>query len=97
LPKQPFIDRNASAFVARIELSGLAAEILQDGAGFENRDRPPAWARRIDNGWNAIVWRDRQNAGANCSPLEMSTGRTTYGSPHSSSMIEIFQPFGVGQ
>jgi hypothetical protein len=38
-----------------------------------------------------------KNPGANCSPFEMSTGRTTYGSPHSSSMIEIFQPFGVGQ
>jgi hypothetical protein len=38
-----------------------------------------------------------RNLGSNCSPLEISTGCTTYGSPHSSSMMEIFQPFGVGQ
>jgi hypothetical protein len=38
-----------------------------------------------------------RNSGVNCSPLEMSTARMLYGSPHSSSMIEIFQPFGVGQ
>jgi hypothetical protein len=38
-----------------------------------------------------------KNAGANCSPLPMLTGMKLYGSPHSSSMMEIFQPFGVGQ
>jgi hypothetical protein len=38
-----------------------------------------------------------RNAGSNCSPLEMSTGTSVYGSAHSSSMIVIFQPLGVGQ
>ena len=38
-----------------------------------------------------------RNAGENCSPRPMFTGFTLYGRPHSSSMMEIFQPFGVGQ
>ena len=38
-----------------------------------------------------------KNSGLNCSPLAMFTGTTLYASPHSSSMIVIFQPFGVGQ
>jgi hypothetical protein len=38
-----------------------------------------------------------RNSGANCSPAAMLTGLTRYGRPHSSSMIEIFQPLGVGQ
>ena len=38
-----------------------------------------------------------RNCGLNCSPLDMSTGITVYGRPHSSSMIVIFQPLGVGQ
>jgi len=39
LPEQPLVDFDATALVARIELSGLAAEILQDGAGLEDRYR----------------------------------------------------------
>ena len=38
-----------------------------------------------------------RNAGENCSPRPMFTGFTVYGRPHSSSMMLIFQPFGVGQ
>ena len=38
-----------------------------------------------------------RNSGVNCSPLPMFTGTSRHGRPHSSSMIEIFQPFGVGQ
>ena len=48
------------ALVARIKFSGLAAEILQDGAGLEHRDRPPARAVRIDDRRNAVVRRNRQ-------------------------------------
>ena len=38
-----------------------------------------------------------RKSGLNCSPFEMFTGFKTYGRPHSSSMIEILKPFGVGQ
>ncbi len=38
-----------------------------------------------------------RKSGLNCSPLEMFTGISLYGRPHSSSMIEILKPFGVGQ
>jgi hypothetical protein len=38
-----------------------------------------------------------RNSALNWSPLLMLTKRTLYGSPHSSSMIAILKPFGVGQ
>ena len=38
-----------------------------------------------------------RKSGLNCSPVPMFTGMILYGRPHSSSMMEIFQPFGVGQ
>ena len=38
-----------------------------------------------------------RNSGLNCSPLAMLTGIMRYGSRHSSSMMEILKPFGVGQ
>ena len=38
-----------------------------------------------------------RNSGLNCSPVPMFTGTSLYARPHSSSMMEIFQPFGVGQ
>ena len=39
----------------------------------------------------------RRNSGENCSPRPMLSGFTVNGRPSSSSAIEIFQPFGVGQ
>ncbi len=38
-----------------------------------------------------------RNSGAVWAPLPMLTGIIRYGRPHSSSMIEAFQPFGVVQ
>src|ERR687891_1384429 len=38
-----------------------------------------------------------RNAGSNCSPRMMLTYLTSYGRPHSSSMIVILWPLGVGQ
>ena len=38
-----------------------------------------------------------RNAGSNCSPAEMFTGRTVYGNPVSSRNIVILCPFGVVQ
>ena len=66
LPVQPLLDGDARALFTRIKFSALAAEILQDGAGFERRDMRLFGER--------IMFR---NSGANCSPFEMSTGRTT--------------------
>src|SRR5450756_2117355 len=48
LPEQPLLHLDACALVARIELAGLAAEILQDCAGLEDRDRPPSRPGGID-------------------------------------------------
>ena len=39
----------------------------------------------------------RRKSALNCSPPPMSTGMVWYARPHSSSMMEAFQPFGVGQ
>ena len=38
-----------------------------------------------------------RKSGLNCSPLRNIHRDHVYGSPHSSSMIEILKPFGVGQ
>jgi hypothetical protein len=77
LPEQPFVDGDTCALVARIELAGLAAEILQNGAGFEDRiGRPPGpFGSRMAGirSFGEIA----KNCGENCSPFEMSTGRTT--------------------
>src|SRR5581483_7554969 len=58
LPKQPLIDLYARPLIARIKLAGLAAEILQDGAGFEDGDRPAVRACMIDDCRHPIVRRD---------------------------------------
>ena len=55
LPEQPFVDRDAAPFVGGIEFSGLAAEVLQDRAGLEHRDRPAARTVTIDDRRHAIV------------------------------------------
>ena len=60
LPEQPLIDLDAGALAGRIEFAGLAAEILQDRAGLEDRDRPAAGPARIDDRRHAVVGRDRQ-------------------------------------
>ena len=46
LPEKPLVDLDAGALVRRIELPELAAEILKDGAGLEDRDRLAALAPR---------------------------------------------------
>ena len=50
----------AAAFVGAVEPAALAREVLQDGAGLEDRDRPPAGPIRIDDRRHPIVRRDRQ-------------------------------------
>jgi hypothetical protein len=60
LPEQPLVNFNARAFVRRIELPGLAAEILQDRTGFEDRDGTPAGTLRIDDRRHAVVRGDLQ-------------------------------------
>src|SRR6516164_1455642 len=45
LPEQPLFHRDPGAFVFRVEFPGLAAEILQDRARLEDRDRPAAGTR----------------------------------------------------
>src|SRR5215471_6434925 len=60
LPEQPLVDFDAAALVPRIEFSGLAAEILQNRAGLEDRDRPAVGAVVIDDRRHAVVGRDGQ-------------------------------------
>ena len=61
LPEQPLVDlRRGRARSRRIELAGLAAEVLQDRAGLEHRDRPPARPVGIDDRGDAVVRRDFQ-------------------------------------
>src|SRR6267142_5443733 len=57
LPEQPLIDRDPAAFVGRIELAGLAPEILQDRTGLEDGDATAARAVRIDDRRHAVVGR----------------------------------------
>src|ERR1043166_1732793 len=63
LPEQPLIDLDAPALVARIELAGLAPEILQDRARLEDRDRTSAGTVAIDDRGHAVVRRDFQEFG----------------------------------
>ncbi len=63
LPEQPLVHLHAPALVGRIEATGLAAEILQDGAGFEDRDRLAVRPVGIDDGRHLVVGRDRQELG----------------------------------
>ena len=55
LPEQPLVNLDAAALVGGIELAGLATKILQDGAGLEDRDRPPTRSIRIDDRRHAVV------------------------------------------
>ena len=66
LPEQPLVDLDPAAFVLGVEFAGLAAEILQNGAGLEDRDRSAAGTIRIDDRRDAIVGRDREKF-----PLEL--------------------------
>ena len=58
LPEQPFLHLYALAFRPGIEASGFASEILQDCTGFKYRNQLAARAIGVDNGRNAVVWRD---------------------------------------
>jgi hypothetical protein len=58
LPMHPLVDLHAGPLVARIELPGLAAEVLEDGAGLEDGDRSATGAVGIDDGGHAIVRAD---------------------------------------
>ena len=58
---------------------------------------PPPGGSRSTMAGIRLLGDNARNAGENCSPRPMFTGFTLYGRPHSSSMMEIFQPFGVGQ
>src|SRR2546422_2786255 len=97
LPKQPFVDRYASPLVGGIELPGLAAEVLQMAPDSNTEIGFPPGPSGSTIAGMRLFGEIARNSGLNWSPWPMLTGYTTYGSPHSSSMIEIFQPFGVGQ
>ena len=63
LPHQPLIDRQLIAVGRTIEFSGLAREILQDCAAFEEGERRAVRAVVIDDRWHAVVGRYFQKIG----------------------------------
>ncbi|KAI1691990.1 hypothetical protein DdX_21503 [Ditylenchus destructor] len=97
LPEQPLLDVDAPALVGRIEFSVLAAEILQDRAGFEDRDRLAVRPLGIDDRRHAVVRRDRQELRLELVALADVDVLHLVGNASSSSMIVILWPFGVGQ
>ena len=58
LPHQPFQHRHPAAQVRGQELAGLLAEVQQDGARLEDRDRAAAGAFRVDDGGDLVVGAD---------------------------------------
>jgi len=98
LPHHPLHDLGTAAQVGGQEAAALLGQVEQDGARFEHRHRRAA----AGGSWSTIAGMRLlglmvRNAGTNCSPRPMFTNRTAYGRSISSSAIEIFQPFGVGQ
>src|SRR3974390_536851 len=69
LPEEPLVDLDAAALVLRIEFAGLAAEILQDRTGLEDRDRPIARTVRVDDRRHAIVRRNLEEFRLELLPL----------------------------
>jgi hypothetical protein len=60
LPHQPLVHGDALALGRAVEGAGLAGEVLQDRAGFEDRDRRPVGAFGIDDGRHPVVRGDLQ-------------------------------------
>ena len=81
LPEQPLLDLDAGALIGGIELAGLAAEILHDGARLEDRDRLAAGAIGIDDGGHAVVGRDGQELGLELVALADVDGLDLVGKP----------------
>jgi hypothetical protein len=73
LPEQPLIDLDPGALVRRIEAAELAAEILQDRARFEDRDRLPAGPFGSMMAGMRLFGAILRNSGSNCSPLPIFT------------------------
>ena len=77
LPENPFVDGDALALVLAVELAGLAAQVLQDGAGLEDADRLAARSVVVDDGRHAVVGADGQElwrelfADADVHPLQL--------------------------
>src|SRR4029078_3041785 len=63
LPKQPLINFDTCTFVRRIELSGLAAEILQNCTGLKDGNGTTARPLGIDDRRHAVVRSDLQEIG----------------------------------
>ena len=81
LPEQPLLHLDAGALVGGIELAGLAAEILQDRARLEDRDRLAAGPVGIDDGGHAVVGRDGQELGLELVALADVDGLDLVGEP----------------
>src|SRR5216683_2458964 len=84
----------------RLELVALADidrdDTVFEGAFLQHDADLPAIRRRPVIKIDQIGLIER-NSGLNWSPLPILTGMTRYSRAHSSSMMLIFQPFGVGQ
>src|SRR5690606_15450716 len=58
LPEDPLVDLGALALALAIEPAALAGEVLQDRAGFEDRDGLAVRPFRVDDGGHAAVGTD---------------------------------------
>jgi hypothetical protein len=78
LPEQPLEGLRVAGEIGRQEAAGFLRQVEQDGARLEDRDRPVALGRVVvDQRRDAVVGREiLRKSGSNCSPLEMSTGRS---------------------
>jgi hypothetical protein len=97
LEHEPLQHLVPGAWLAREEPAGLLAEVDEDRARLEDRDRLSVGAVGIDDGGMRLLGLIFRNPGVNCSPLPMFTGTMRYGTSVSSKKIVIFHPFGVGQ
>ena len=96
LPGQPLFDLDPLAVGGSVELAALAAEILQNGTGFEDRDRQPvgpsgstmAGIRLLGGSWEIGMEL------LACADIHEMQGE---GQGHLVEGDRILRPFGVGQ
>ena len=77
LPEQPLVDVSLRTFARRIERAEFSAEILEDGARFEDaRGGCPSGPSGSTIAGIRLFGEIARNSGANCSPLPISMNST---------------------
>ena len=97
LPEQPFADRDLFARVEPPKRPVLSARYCRIAPDSKIEMGAPSGPSGSTIAGMRLFGEISRKPGSNCSPVVISTIRNSYGKPHSSSMIETFHPFGVGQ